>query len=87
MAIHNTPEERQIVKLLEKLPLPETEVKGWIEAIQTSGMTEELATEIHDKLNAPGDGEAAVQNRTTHILEFTQAVRHWRLAQGAKRFK
>ncbi len=87
MAIHNSPEERQIIKLLEKLPLPEAERNGWIEAIQTSGMTEELVTAIHDRLNAPGDGEEAVQNRTTHILEFTQAVRHWRLAQGAKRFR
>jgi hypothetical protein len=87
MAIHNSPEERQIVKLLEKLPIPEAERQAWIDEIQSSGMTEELATQIHDRLNAPGDGEEALPNRTTHILEFTQAIRHWRLALGAKRFK
>jgi hypothetical protein len=85
MAIHNSPEERQIIKLLEKLPVPEDERNTWVNEIQSTGLTEELVTQIHDRLNA--DGEAAISNKTTHILEFTQAVRHWRLAQGAKRFK
>jgi hypothetical protein len=62
MAIHNSPEERQIVKLLEKLPLPEAERQAWIDEIHSSGMTEELVTQIHDRLNAPGDGETAIQN-------------------------
>ncbi len=87
MAIHNSPEERQIIKLLEKLPLPEAERKAWIDEIQNSGMTEELADQIHERLNAPGDGDAHPQTHGIHAIEFTQAVRHWRLAQGSKKFK
>ena len=50
MAIHNTPEERQIVKILEKLATPDAERQAWIDEIHTTGMSEELAEQIHQYL-------------------------------------
>ena len=87
MAIHNSPEERQIIKLLEKMPFPEAERQAWIDEIQGSGMTEELAAQIHDRLTAAGGEQPQVHNRAMYAVEFSQAVRHWRLALGAKKFR
>lgn len=87
MAIHNSPEERQIIKLLEKMPLAEADRKVWIDEIQGSGMTEELAAQIHERLTATGDEEHQIHNRAVYVVEFSQAVRHWRLALGAKKFR
>lgn len=87
MAIHNPPEERQVIKLLEKLPLPESERKSWVEQIQTSGLTEELAEQIHQRLITPQEGDPQLHNRPSVLLQYTQLVRHWRMAQGAKKFR
>lgn len=84
MAIHNTPEERQVIKLLEKLASVETERQAWIDEIQQTGLTEELAAKIHERLSAPAEGET---HRATVVVEFSQMVRRWRLSRGAKKFR
>jgi hypothetical protein len=86
MAIHNPPEERQIIKLLEQLALPESERTGWIEQIQASGLTEELIEQIHQRLTTPQAGDPHMYNRANILLQFSQLVRRWRLVQGAKKF-
>ena len=86
MAIHNTPEERQIVKILEKLASPETERQAWIDQIRSSGMSEELAEQIHQFLTAPAEGDTGVGNRALVAVEFARMIRRWRMAQGAKKF-
>jgi hypothetical protein len=87
MAIHNTPEERQIVKLLEKLALPEAELQGWIDQIHSNGMSEELAEQIHTRLNTPLEGDLQLPNRAILAVEFAQRIRRWRLTQGARKFR
>ena len=87
MAIHNTPEERQIVKILEKLASAETERTAWIDQIHTAGMSEELAEQIHQTLTAPGEGDTGVANRALVAVEYAKMIRRWRLAQGAKKFR
>ena len=87
MAIHNTPEERQIVKILEKLASAETERTAWIDQIHTVGMTEELAEQIHQYLTAPGEGDTGVANRALVAVEYAKMIRRWRLALGAKKFR
>lgn len=86
MALHNTPAERQIIKLLEKSGLPEEETKTWIEQIQLSGMDEELSEKIQERLSHPADGTAPLHNRSILLVEFNRLVRQWRLALGAKKF-
>jgi len=86
MAIHNTPEERQIIKLLEKLTFVEAERQAWIDDIQATGMNEELAEAIHQRLSTPAEGEAQAHNRSTVVVEYAQLVRRWRLSLGAKKF-
>ncbi len=87
MAIHNTPEERQIVKILEKLASAETERQAWIDQIHTVGMSEELAEQIHQYLTAPAEGETGVANRALVAVEYAKMIRRWRLAKGAKKFR
>ena len=87
MAIHNTPEERQIVKILEKLATPDAERQAWIDEIHTTGMSEELAEQIHQYLTAPAEGDNVAGNRALVAVEFAKMVRRWRLALGAKKFR
>ncbi len=87
MAIHNTPEERQIVKILEKLATPSAERQAWIDQIHTTGMSEELAEQIHQYLTAPAEGDNVTGNRALVAVEFAKMVRRWRLALGAKKFR
>lgn len=86
MAIHNTPEERQIVKILEKLATAETERQAWIDQIHSVGMSEELAEQIHQFLTAPDAGDSGVANRALVAVEFAKMFRRWRMAQGARKF-
>lgn len=87
MAIHNTPEERQIVKILEKLATPEAERQEWIDQIHTTGMTEELAEEIQQNLTSSVEGETGVGNKALVAVEFAKMIRRWRMAKGAKKFR
>lgn len=86
MALHNTPAERQIIKLLEKTTLPEEETKAWIEQIQTNGMTEDVADQILERLNHPAESDAPMHNRSILVVEYTRLVRQWRMAQGSRKF-
>jgi hypothetical protein len=86
MAIHNPPEERQVIKLLETLALPESERADWVAQIQSSGLTEELAEQIHQRLTTPQPEDPHIHNRANALLQYTQLIRRWRMAQGAKKF-
>lgn len=86
MAIHNLAEERQVIKLLEKLAFVEAERQAWIDEIQSTGLTEELAEEIRQKLVAPVETGTATHNRSTAAVEFSQIVKRWRMVRGAKKF-
>ncbi len=86
MAFHNTAEERQVIKLLAKTSLPAEVTGAWVEQIQTVGLSEELAEQIHNRLSHPVEGDAPLHNRAILILEFSQLVRKWRLVAGARKF-
>ncbi len=83
-----TQEERQIIKLIEKLHLPEEDKNSWIERIRNGEMSEELAGEIREKLTAQTAGEAdqGQTNRSLVLVELSNLVRHWRLSAQSHNF-
>jgi hypothetical protein len=89
MAKGITQEERQMVKLVEQLPLPEEEKAGWSERIRNGEMSEDLANEIREKITglheAEGD-QAGQANRTRYLTELTMLVKRWRLARQSHNF-
>lgn len=87
MAIHNTPEERQMLKVIEKLSVSDSERQGWVDQIRATGMSEELAEQIQKALATPADGETTNTVRALASVEFSKLVRRWRMAQGAKKFR
>ncbi len=88
MAPKTTPEERQLVKLVEKINAPEEKKSLWIETIQNSGFTEEIAEEVRQLLVTPPENEqqAEAVTRTRYMMEFTQLVKRWRLSNQSKHF-
>jgi hypothetical protein len=83
MAIKISAEERQLVKLIKKMPVDPKETKKWVETIQDTGLTIELADEIRQKLtDAPDDAK----NKILATVELNKIVNHWRLASQKKNF-
>ncbi len=88
MAPRITAEERQILKLIEDMPISEEDRTRLMETIQDGGMTEELVEEIRQLLSVHVEGEAHEQavNRTRVLINFTNLVKRWRLSQQSRHF-
>ena len=82
-------EERQIIKLVEQLPLPEEEKTNWVERIRKGEMSEALADEIRQKITAieePQNDQRGQANRARYLSELTMLVRRWRLSSQSHNF-
>ena len=87
----NNQEERQLIKLIEKLHLPEETKTSWSARIREGEMSEELAEEIRHALGAPGEGEPAETeqtqaNRARSQVELSLLIKRWRLATQSRNF-
>ncbi len=83
-----TQEERQLVKLVEQLPVPDEEKNGWAERIRNGEMTPELAEEIRQKLAAPGEeqDDRVQATRARYLAELAMLVKRWRLSSQSRNF-
>jgi len=84
-------EERQLVKLVEKLHLSDEDKNGWIERIRNGEMSEELAEEIRQKLTSPIDtnqenAEQHAATRTRRLTELAMLVKRWRFSYQSRNF-
>jgi hypothetical protein len=86
MAKGITQEERQLVKLVEKMPLPVEEKEPWLEQIRGGEMSDDLAETIRQKLVAGTEGEDNQSNRARYLVELTTLVKRWRLSSQARNF-
>lgn len=87
---NTTQEERQLLKLVEKMPFGEDVKNPWLERIRNGEMNEELINEIREKITAleepEGEGRGQV-NRTRYLTELTMLVKRWRLSSQANNFR
>ncbi len=88
MAHHLSPEEKQVLKLIEKITTDEATRKIWEEEITTNGLTEEIAEGIRKALSTvpEGEQETAEMARGRLLIEFTTLVKRWRFTYQAKNF-
>ena len=88
MAHHLSPEEKKILKLVEKVIIDDTTRMTWEEEIQTNGLTEETAESIRKALSTvpEGEQETAEMARGRLLIEFTTLVKRWRFTYQAKNF-
>jgi hypothetical protein len=81
MAIHNTAEEREMMKLVEHLPVADEEKQSWVKRIREEGLSEELVEEIQKKLTPDEDSENNLV-RVQHTTEVSRLAKRWRLAKS-----
>ncbi len=81
-----TQEERQLVKLVEQIHLPDEVKTPWLERIRNGEMSEELGEEIRTKLAEHTDDEHARALRQRQMVELATLIRHWRLASQSRHF-
>ncbi len=88
MAHHLSPEEKQILKLVEKVAVPEETRKTWETEIQADGLTEEIAEGIRKALSTVPEGEVETSEmaRGRMLMEFTSLVKRWRFAEQSRHF-
>jgi hypothetical protein len=88
MAKTNTPEEKQIMKLLEKVSLDDKVRQKWLKRLRDEGMSPELEEEIRKKLlKAPKD--ETDPDRTTRLSALANLAplfQRWRLAEQKRSF-
>ena len=87
MSVKNTPEERMLIALIRNLAVTEEEKAAWVEQIQTNGMSQELATQIHEKIAAPVEHDPNPANHARLLLDFSRLVNRWRMTTQKKNFK
>lgn len=84
-----TQEERQMIKLVESMHLPEETKTQWVERIRNGEMSDELVDEIRQKVTEMGEAEGderAQTNRTRYLTELTMLVKRWRLSSQSRHF-
>lgn len=101
MATNNLPEEKQIIKFIEKTAFTQKNKKTWVDQIRATGFNEELAGVILKTLTkrppkiknkektAENDTDKEKEkpvDLTLHAVEFNGLVRRWRLALQSKKF-
>lgn len=86
----DTQEERQLVKLIESLPLDDADKNLWIERIRNGEMSQELAEEVRQKisgLSEAEDDERGQANRARYLSELAMLVKRWRLTSQSTNFR
>jgi hypothetical protein len=84
-----TQEERQLIKLVERMSLPDEERNALAERIRNGEMSAELAEEIRQKLTTVVEQEGddrAQANRTRQLAELAMLVKRWRLSSQSRNF-
>lgn len=86
MAHRTTTEERELIKIIERMPFDEAQRQAWSGLIEASGMNEPLAAEIHKALTTEREGEADPAARTRLLPEVTRLINRWRMTQQSNKF-
>lgn len=88
MTHHLSTEDKQFLKLIEKIPVDDGVKGNWSESTQNNGMTEETAEEIRKFLTTVPENETEGEEMTRGrlLMEFTTLLKHWRLAYQSKHF-
>lgn len=86
MAQHNTPEERQLSKIIEKMPVSDDDKKQWLERLQNDGLSSELGEEIRTKLLSDTDAENTTL-KAQYASKLVNIMRRWRLNQQTQSFR
>ena len=87
MAVRNTPEERQLIKMIGKMPVTDEDKKNWKEQIKSYGLNEELAEEIRVKLTTPSDKEDVAARQARYAIELARFIKRWRFSQQSRNFR
>ncbi len=87
MAHRTTPEERELIKIITHMPFDEARRQAWSGQIESIGLNEELAEEIHTALTTHLEGEADPAARTRLLPEVARLINRWRLTQQSSKFR
>jgi hypothetical protein len=88
MAGQHSPEEKNLLKLIESVPFEEEDKSGWTRQIHEAGMTIELLNEIHAKLQEiPVEKFAGDWQHAKFNMDFAGILKRWQLGEASRHFK
>lgn len=83
-------DERQLIKLIEKMYLSDEDKNRWMESIRNGEMNEDIAAEIRQKLTdtqaETEADEAKAATRMRHLTELAMLVKRWRFTNQSQHF-
>ncbi len=82
MAHKLTASDKKLIKLLEKVPVPDEKKGPWMEILADTGLTSELAGEVQAAFS-----ELEGSERTRYLAELALIVKQWRLADQSQHFR
>jgi hypothetical protein len=86
MTAHNLPEEKQILKFIDKVPFPAKDKNKWSEQIRATGFSPELAETIHKVITTAPKKGSEKPDLSHFTIEFNGLVNRWRLASQSRIF-
>lgn len=88
MASHKSPEEKNVVKLIESAPFSEEDKKTWTDQIQADGLSAELMDAIHTKLKEiPIEKFAGDWQHAKFSMDFAAILKRWQMGEASKQFR
>jgi hypothetical protein len=86
MTIKNTQEEKQFKAMLEMIPVESEKQLAWINTLNESGLSEELAEEVRSELSNLSQENVDAVKRTRFLIRLNEIVRRWRLTRQMGKF-
>ena len=88
MAGQRSPEEKNIIKLIESAPFSEEDKKAWTDQIHADGLTHEMLDTIHAKLREiPVDKFAGDWQHAKINMDFTGILKRFQMGEASKNFR
>ena len=88
MATHKTPQSQKLLKLIESAPFSPEEKSNWSSVLQETGITPELADEVHLAITAlPTEKFDNDWEKAKLTMDFTALLKQWRMVEASKNFR
>ena len=88
MAVHRSPEEKNVLKLIESAPFEEADRTTWADQIRENGLTTELMDTIHAKLKEiPPEKFAGDWQHAKINMDFASTLKRWQLGEASRNFR
>lgn len=88
MAERDNVEKQKLIHIIQQVPFSAEEKAQWAGSLDENGITEELLTEVHEKLVVlPAEKFSNDWMRAKFTTDLARFTRQWRMNNASRQFK